>query len=584
MQRVTRLPLACGFWACLGVYGLFCSGSARAQLQSDPNEHGDAPTLAYRDGAATVSVRRLGVGQVALETGPYRYEAGVGRGAIVQPSAAGWLTVPPTAAGTTEPGWANRLGLHVLARLSRSADLYWVESTAQEDGVDLAVRLRDEPLLAIAVPDLALPRTKHATLSEPPDDPRYSGQWYLKRMKIEPAWQLQSGDPDVIVVVIDDGCDLKHPDLADAWPSEQGYDAIDDDDEPSYMPNLRGNAHGTQCAGLVGARANNQIGIAGVCPDCSLRCVRLLRADDQGVPLSSDIRAFDYAFEVGAAVVSNSWGFSRPMPVSAPLAEVLRKLYEEGRDGRGTVLAFSAGNENRMLRFDELTGLTSVLTVGATNNFDEAAPFGNFGPALALSAPTGSVTTDISGADGDTEDDYTSLFGGTSSSCPIVAGVAGLMISAKPELTAAEAYATLRETARKAPYASPDAEGHDVMYGYGIIDPAAALRSVLGLPAPEPAAGSGGAGAAGRPSQPRDAGPPDEEHEAEPPANADAAVRGDAGSQDAARPEPQSPDKPASSSDDGGCHAAAFGGGFAAWPSFALWVAMVVGLRRRRHG
>ena len=94
-------------------------------------------------------------------------------------------------------------------------------------------------------------------------------------------------------------------------------------------------------------------------------------------------------------------------------------------------------------------------------------------------APTGTLTTDISGPGGEDPGDYTSLFGGTSSACPVAAGIAGLLVSAAPDRTSQELYDVLIKTARKAPFATPDAMGHDQIYGYDIIDPVKALDEVL---------------------------------------------------------------------------------------------------------
>jgi len=436
------------------------------------------PIEQYRNAGDMMSVERTGsmasgMTSVELQGGGHVFHAQIDRHAIVQ-----------VGEGIEIADVLRRERLQLVRALSQPARLYLVAAEA-EDGLQIASRLTAANGVTSAVPDLHLARTRHA-IDIPPDDPRYPGQWYLKRLSIEKAWALSTGDANTKVVVIDDGCDMDHPDLRDKFVG--GRDVIDEDDDPSYAPDLPNNAHGTQCAGLVGASTDNGVGMAGVCPECSLLCVRLLPAtEDKGVPVSADIAAFDYAFEQGASVVSNSWGFSESQPVPAPLRAVVEKLHNDGRDGLGTLVVFAAGNENRVIASNELAAIRGVLTVGAINTLDEAAQFSNRGASLGVAAPAGTITTDISGADGENDGDYTDLFGGTSSACPVVAGVAGLVMSARKDMSAADVLALLEDTARRAPFAQPGSDGHDVTYGYGIVDPAAALRSALGVEAePEP--------------------------------------------------------------------------------------------------
>jgi serine protease len=466
-------------WAAVGCLISLSAAPTAAQL-STPERSGAAPALPatqYRDGASWVVVERAAAAQgplrpAILRSGTHGFHARLSARAIVQ--------VSPGVA--PERIW-QREGLHAVRTLSDALHMYLVEGRSHEDGADIAGRLAQRSDVDSAVPDLHLARARHG-IAIPPNDPHYAGQWYLRKLAIERAWRLSTGDRDTSVVIIDDGCDTQHPDLQANF--QGGLDLVDMDDDPSVAPGQPGNAHGTQCAGLVAAQANNGIGIAGVCPECSLRCVRLLRDDDQGVAISADIMAFDYALTVGASVVSNSWGFAEATPVPAPLRSIIARLYTQGRGGRGTLVVFSAGNENRELAEDELDAINGVLTVGAVNNFDESAPFSNHGASLDLAAPTGTLTTDVSGSDGDDPGDYTNLFGGTSSACPIVAGAAALVMSARPELSAAEVSDLLIASARHAPYAVPDADGHDPVYGFGIVDPGAALRSTLGVTEPDP--------------------------------------------------------------------------------------------------
>ena len=420
--------------------------------------------------AERIGSRVGGLTEVELRGGGQVFHAQVDRHAIVQLDK-----------GVALEPILRRERLQLVRPLSRAARLYLVAARdeSSQDGLRIAARLGAAPGVTIAVPDLHLRRRRHG-IEIPPNDPRYAGQWYLKKLGIEQAWRLSTGDADTKVVVIDDGCDMEHPDLREKFVG--GRDVLDDDDDPSYQPGVPNNAHGTQCAGLVGAKTDNGIGMAGVCPECSLLCVRLLPgAEDKAVPVSADLAAFDYALEVGASVVSNSWGFSESLPVPAPLRALVELLHDEGRDGLGTLVVFAAGNENRVIESNELAAVRGVLTVGATSNFDEATPFSNRGASVGVTSPAGTITTDISGPDGMDDGDYTDVFGGTSSACPVVAGVAGLVMSARKDMTAADVLELLEETARRAPFAEPDGAGHDPTYGYGIVHPAAALREALGV-------------------------------------------------------------------------------------------------------
>jgi len=387
------------------------------------------------------------------------------------------------AVGSDAAEVGRRLGFRPLRALMPSRRLWLIESLSDEDGLDLAVRLQRDAALVEALPDLYLERVHTETLDTAPNDPRYPGQWFWKLLGMEDAWKIESGRATVEVVVVDDGCDGQHPDLIDKLGP--GKDVVDGDDDPSYAPGISNNSHGTSCAGLVAASTNNGIGIAGACPGCRMRCVRLLSPSGL-VPTSADVETYQFVLDVNAAVVSNSWGFKTSTPVPTALAEAISQVYDQGRGGLGGLVVFAAGNDSRLLGGDELNAVRGVITVGAVNNFGELAQFSNFGPSVAVVAPTGTSTTDISGSDGSDPGDYTSSFGGTSSACPIVAGVLGLMVSAAPDKTAAELTQILVGTAKQSLFASPDATGHDDQYGFGLIQPAVALRQLIPLPTTPP--------------------------------------------------------------------------------------------------
>lgn len=351
-----------------------------------------------------------------------------------------------------------------------------VVSLRGEDGLALAARLGATHAI---MPDLYLAQ-RPAGGTTGFDDPLLTSQWYVRRLGLEAAWALEDGDPSVTIMVNDNGCDLQHPDLVAKL--DEGADVLDDDGDASYFPRDNGNEHGTACAGLIGAEGNNAEGIVGACPECRVRCVRMLAPPPGLVAISDNVQAFTYGRDVGAAISSNSWGFSTPTAAPDPLRRAIVAFIEGAREGKGGLVVFAAGNDDRELLGDELTGIPGVITVSATNNFDEATTYTNFGADVDLAAPTGTFTTDIRGAEGAGPMDYTASFGGTSSACPVVAGILGLLLSAAPEATADELQAALRAALKPAPFATPGPDGHDPYYGYGIVDPAAAVAALLPAP------------------------------------------------------------------------------------------------------
>lgn len=430
------------------------------------------PALTFRDGTTWRTATRVGLSTsgralVELDSEGVAVRAEVGRGAIV----------------------VMRADLAAVTRVRLERALWpersmWLVSSidADEDGLALSSRLSRTDDVEWSAPDFFFEHRLH-DFPVPPNDPRYSGQWYLSKLDVEAAWRITSGSPTVTIGVIDNGCDAAHPDLMANL--RQGRDAVDGDDDP--RPNGAGKAanHGTACAGLIAGVGNNGIGISGVCPNCTLRCIRMLADDGQMVPVSVDVDAFRAAFELDVDVVSNSWGFGQAIPVPAALALAIQEVATKNRGGRGALVLFAAGNDNRALVASELYSLPEVVTVGAVNAFDELAPFSNRGPALDLVAPTGTFTTDLSGAAGEDPGDYTSLFGGTSAACPVAAGVAGLLVSAQPDAGRAALEQWLIGTTRRAPFARADA-GHDDEYGTGIVSASQALSRAMGL---EPDAG-----------------------------------------------------------------------------------------------
>lgn len=382
---------------------------------------------------------------------------------------------------------AARLGVRVVRPLHPRIGAWLVKDVLGSDGLDVAARLVDAvragDVVVDAFPNLWLVRELRA-VDVPPDDPRYPGQNYLETIDVEAAWAISTGAPDVTISIVDNGCDLLHEDLSDKLVG--GVDVLDQDDDPSYVPDVAGAEHGTACAGLAAASTDNGRGIAGACPECTFACYRFILPEPGPVPVTADLDVVREQMELGVAVSSNSWGFAEPTPVPAAMRAAYEDMVDEGRDGKGVVVVFAAGNHNRIIEDDELENVRGVLTVGAVTVLEEVAQFSNGGNAVDLTCPLGTLTTDLSGAHGVDPTDYFATFGGTSSSTPVVAGLAGLMIAAKPDATSQEIVDALTSTAQQSIFATPDEDGHDDYYGYGVVRPAQALDALLGLSEVEP--------------------------------------------------------------------------------------------------
>lgn len=318
-------------------------------------------------------------------------------------------------------------------------------------------------------------------------DPLLGQQYAMTLIKAKQAWKCVHGSQAIKIAILDEGVDTKHEDLRHAIAG--GYDGCDNDNfqEPNAW-----DGHGTACAGLAAATPNNLKGIRGVAGGCSLLAVRIAYSNgpDSGWVTGNSwiARSVDWAWQHGADVLSNSWGGGAPSNAIILAFERARTL---GRQGKGCVIVVAAGNGSGAVSFPAT--LPNVLAVSATNEKDEFKTKtssdgeywwgSNFGPEVDISAPgVHNYTTDITGAGGyNPAGHYYSKFNGTSSSTPLVAGAAALLLSANPGLTEARVRQILCSTADQVgPY--PYVNGRNDRYGHGRLNVHAAVRKVCPCP------------------------------------------------------------------------------------------------------
>ncbi|HCO95570.1 MAG TPA: hypothetical protein DIU00_16745, partial [Phycisphaerales bacterium] len=284
------------------------------------------------------------------------------------------------------------------------------------------------------------------------------------------AWEITTGDPNIVVAVIDNGVDSKHPDLINNLVP--GYDFRDDDDLSDPSAEYFGNNHGTACAGLIAAQGNNGIGVAGVTWNCSIMPIRIRGGGDTAtLSIESDIAtAYRWAAVHGADILSNSWGYVAPVPIIHSAIVDITEIGGIGRSGKGCVVLAVVGNDGGVLQWP--ARYAEVIAVGATDNADIRHEYSNYGEELDIMAHGSAgdlnslgrgtlCTTDISGSRGqnnkwgtllygplvDIDVDY-AYMGGTSSACPVAAGVAALILSVDPNLTNEEVKQILYRSAK----------------------------------------------------------------------------------------------------------------------------------------
>ena len=341
-----------------------------------------------------------------------------------------------------------------------------------------------------------------------PNDEYFPRQWHLHNtgqsggtpgadIRAPEAWEITTGDPNIVVAVIGGGVDTHHPDLVNNLVP--GYDFLQDDDLPDPL-NSGGweDAHETMCAGTIAAQGNNGIGVTGVTWNCKIMPIRIWSSADW-LPTDRVATAIRWAAAHGADVLSNSWGMQSTMYLPPAVTDVTQ-LGGIGRDGKGCIVLFAAFNDGRQIteedRINYVNFSPKVIAVGATDHNDVRWTFSNYGPELDLVAPSGCDgewcgkmatfwSTDQTGQGGYSNYnldpnvlDYGGYWGGTSVSCPIVAGVAALVLSVNPNLTNLEVERILYRSARD--LGEP---GRDDYYGWGRVDAGAAVMMALN-PAP----------------------------------------------------------------------------------------------------
>ena len=260
------------------------------------------------------------------------------------------------------------------------------------------------------------------------------------------AWDITTGDPSLVVGIIDTGVYYTHPDLADnIWsnPLEtadgldndgngfvddaMGWDFYNKDNDP-----MDDHFHGTHCAGIVAAGLNGR-GAIGVAPSVKIMPIKILNSSGEG-DMADLVRAIDYAITlrqkgVNIRVLNASLGGG---DTSDTLREIIRRAGQAG-------ILFVAASGNSTSNNDETPvypagyELPTLVSVAAVDSSGALASFSNYGPrTVHIAAPGSMIWSTIIF-------NFYLPFDGTSMAAPFVSGVAALVFSRHPEYTAAQA-------------------------------------------------------------------------------------------------------------------------------------------------
>lgn len=336
------------------------------------------------------------------------------------------LQVPPQA------------GLALLQHLRKRSDVEFAEF----DSVVEAFEVPTDPYYSTPYPTF-----KYGTIS----------QWAPQAVSAPSAWDVSLGNQNVVIAIVDTGIDSSHPDLASKVVGE--YSVIGKSAKDGF-------GHGTHVAGIAAAATNNDIGIAGMCPNCRILSIKVL--DDRGSGYLSDVASgITYAAAHGARVINLSLGGSS---VSQTMRAALAYAV-----ANNALPVCAAGNSNSSTA-PEPAYWYDCLSVIATDQNGAKASFSNYGvvddvaaPGVAIlsTMPTYGVTLNSYGY----LNNYDAL-SGTSMATPAVAGIAGLVFSRNPALSPAQVRGIIEAAAGDGAGWSPD-------LGFGIVNAAKAVSLAI---------------------------------------------------------------------------------------------------------
>jgi len=387
----------------------------------------------------------------------------------------------------------DNTGFQIYANNTEGATPKFYERVATDDpektrmlNTLLAItELRDQPDILYAEPNYIV-----RTNGKIPDDKYYGGyQWNLPMIGLPEAWDETTGSDDVIVAVVDSGVLMNHPDLSGRL-TNTGYKFLNSGNDKGADPNDPGGKesqtngssfHGTHVAGIIAAKTNNNIGVAGVTWNTKIMPVRVIGAGGTGT---------SYDMQQGiryAAGLSNDSGIILPEASraniinlslgSTKISPIEQELFNEVR-AKGIIVVAAAGNEKSTTP-SYPASYEGVISVSAVNINGTRASYSNYGSNIDVAAPGGDsgdlngdgypdyiLSTGGDDTSGSIKYDVYTLKAGTSMATPHVAGVAALMKAVYPKLTPDDFTLLLNV----GDITDKTGDGDKIYYGNGLIN------------------------------------------------------------------------------------------------------------------
>jgi serine protease len=303
------------------------------------------------------------------------------------------------------------------------------------------------------------------------NDPLFRDQWNLHTMGVQNAWRFTTGNDRVLIGVGDSGLGVDrqnnlHPDIRTPLVFPGNY--ADDFEDARFDPT----SHGTSIQSIIAATTNNGIGLSGINWNSPIVSIDVLGNNAQDQSLAEATQAMINQRRPGQRLVINL-SLSSPAGVR-PAFEALVSQYQND-----VLFVIASGNysDNQLAAPASLANrYANVIAVGAVDRQANHFSYSNYGAGLTISAPSDVVAAESILSGNTVSFDYTKQSGGTSSAAPNVTGVASLVWSANPNLTAAQ----VREVIASSAYDLGNA-GYDTLYGAGLVNADAAVRRAIAL-------------------------------------------------------------------------------------------------------